>query len=123
MTKLIDEGLADFANALCDDLNISKALGAVFDFIREVNKLKDLTYSEAKALTEAIERIDSVLGVIEKTSVEIPPEIIEKAEQRKQAKIDKNWQLADTMRDEITKAGFAIEDMPGNKYRLKPAGD
>ncbi len=120
--SFIDEGLTGFEDALSDDLNISKALGALFDFIRETNKLEDVSSAEAEALIAAIEKIDSVLGVIEKTSVEIPPEIIEKAEKRIEAKINKDWQLADAMRDEIAQAGFIVEDVPGNKYRLKPAG-
>ena len=48
----------------------------------------------------------------------IPPEIIEKAEKRKAAKLNKDWTLADAIRDEITEAGFVIEDTP-DSYRLK----
>jgi len=120
--SLIDKSLTAFDEALCDDLNISKALGAVFDFIREANKLKDVGRSEAVALIEAIEKIDSVLGVIGKPSDEIPPEIIEKAEKRKEAKLNKDWALADSTRAEIMDAGFIIEDIPDG-YRLKPMGE
>ena len=117
--SLIDKGLTAFDEALCDDLNISKALGAVFDFIREANKLKDVSPSEAAALIEAIEKIDSVLGVIEKPSDDVPDEIVKLAAERKQAKLDKNWQRADEIRDEVTAKGFVIEDMPGHEYRIK----
>ncbi len=119
--NIINNGISGFDEALCDDLNISKALAAVFDFIREVNKLEDVNSAEAEAVIETIEKIDSVLGVTKKTSVEIPPEIIEKAEKRKAAKLNKDWALADATRDEITEAGFAIEDTPDG-YRLKPIG-
>ncbi len=119
--NIINNGISGFDEALCDDLNISKALGAVFDFIREVNKLEDINSTEAKAVIEAIEKIDSVLGVTAKTSVEIPPEIIEKAEKRKEAKLNKDWDLADANRAEIMEAGFIIEDTPDG-YRLKPMG-
>lgn len=118
---IINSGVSGFDEALCDDLNISKALASVFDFIREVNKLEDVNSAEAKAVIEAIEKIDSVLGVTEKASIEIPPEIIEKAERRKEAKLNKDWALADATRAEITKAGYIIEDTPDG-YRLKPAG-
>jgi cysteinyl-tRNA synthetase len=117
--SLIDKSLAAFDEALCDDLNISKALGAVFDFIREANKLKDVSPSEATALLEAIEKIDSVLGVIEKPSDDVPERIVKLAAERKQAKLDKNWQRADEIRDEVTAKGFVIEDMPGHEYRIK----
>lgn len=121
--KLIDEGLTGFEDALSDDLNISKALGVLFDFIRETNKLTDLSSTEAAALIAAIEKIDSVLGVIEKTTVEIPPKVKELANIRIEAKINKDWDLADSTRDEIAKAGFIVEDIPGNKCRIKPAGN
>ena len=119
--NIINNGISGFDEALCDDLNISKALGAVFDFIREVNKLEDINSTEAKAVIETIEKIDSVLGVTAKTSVEIPPEIVEKAEKRKEAKLNKDWALADASRAEIMEAGFIIEDTPDG-YRLKPMG-
>jgi cysteinyl-tRNA synthetase len=119
--NIINNGISGFDEALCDDLNISKALGAVFDFIREVNKLEDVNSTEAKAVIEAIEKIDSVLGITEKISVEIPPEIIEKAEKRKAAKLNKDWDLADSARAEIMEEGFIIEDTPDG-YRLKPMG-
>jgi cysteinyl-tRNA synthetase len=117
--KIIDAALTGFDEALCDDLNISKALGSVFDFIREANKLTDASPSEAQAIIEAIEKIDSVLGVVGKATEDIPEEIARLAEERKQAKLDKNWQRADEIRDEVTTKGFVIEDMPGHEYRIK----
>ena len=50
---------------------------------------------------------------------EIPAEIMDMAEQRKQAKLSKDWAAADQFRDAITAAGFTIEDMPGHEYRIK----
>jgi len=120
--NLANEVISEFDAALCDDLNISKALGAVFDFVREVNKLSDVTATEARLLIETIENIDTVLGVLDRTSAEIPPEIIEKAEKRKEAKRNKDWQLADSTRAEIMEEGFLIEDT-WDGYRIKPKGD
>ena len=45
----------------------------------------------------------------------------ELAEQRKQAKLSKDWVAADAIRDNVTAAGFTIEDMPGHEYRIKPS--
>jgi len=119
---LIEEAIAGFDNALCDDMNISKALAFVFDFVKEVNKLENIHPKQAKFIIETIETMDSVLGVLEKTSVDIPPEIIEKAEKRKEAKRNRDWQLADSMRAEITAEGFLVEDTPDG-YRIKPRSD
>jgi cysteinyl-tRNA synthetase len=54
-----------------------------------------------------------------KESNEPPTEIVELAENRMQARKDRNWAEADALRDQITAAGWAIEDTP-NGYRLKP---
>ncbi|MHC4258474.1 MAG: hypothetical protein ACYSO0_03745 [Planctomycetota bacterium] len=43
------------------------------------------------------------------------------AEQRKQAKLSKDWGTADEIRDKVTAMGFTIEDMPGHEYRIKPS--
>ena len=117
--ELIDNALKGFDEALCDDLNISKALASLFDFIKGANKLVDINAAEAKAIINVIEKIDTVLGVIEKPSEDIDEEIIRLAEERKQAKLDKNWQRADEIRDEVTAKGFIIEDKPGHDYRIK----
>ncbi len=111
--------LSEFDNALCDDLNISKALAVCFDFIREVNKTNDMNSTEASALLDTINKIDSVLGVLETTDKEVPDKIKELAEKRKEAKIEKNWQLADATRSEIFTEGWKIVDTPGGGYRIE----
>jgi cysteinyl-tRNA synthetase len=119
VSAFTEKAIHDFGDALSDDLNISKALAAVFELVKEANKLDDPTTSEAEAIVEAIQRIDSVLGVLEASEESIPAEIMEMAEQRKQAKLAKDWSRADALRDEITSRGYAIEDMPRHEYRIK----
>jgi cysteinyl-tRNA synthetase len=114
------KALEDFETALSDDLNISKALAAVFELVKETNKLSDATEAEAKIILEAIGKIDSVIGVLEEEKAEkIPAKIIELAEERKLAKLSKDWARADAIRDEVTAKGFAIEDIPGYEYKIK----
>ncbi|MHC4525011.1 MAG: cysteine--tRNA ligase [Planctomycetota bacterium] len=121
VTAFIEKGINGFDEALSDDLNISKALAAVFELVKDANKLTDVTAAEAAAIVEAIEKIDSVLGVLQETDEQIPAEITELAEQRKQAKLSKDWATADQIRDKVTAMGFTIEDMPGHEYRIKKA--
>ncbi len=116
---LVEGTLADFDDALCDDLNISKALAVVFDFVREVNKLSNVGAIEAERMIETIEKMDTVLGVLVKRSVDIPPEITELAEQRKQAKIAKDWKRADDIRNKLAAKGYIIEDVAGQNYRIR----
>ena len=102
-------------------MNISKALAAVFELVKDVNKLADPTAAEAEAIAGAIGKIDSVLGVLEEADDDIPADIADLAEQRKQAKLSKDWAAADDIRDKVTAAGYVIEDMPGHEYRIKRA--
>jgi len=121
VTTFVEKAINGFDEALSDDLNISKALAAVFELVKEANKLTDPTVSEVDAIVAAVEKIDSVLGVLEESEEEIPAEITELAEQRKQAKLSKDWTTADEIRDKVTAMGFTIEDMPGHEYRIKPS--
>jgi cysteinyl-tRNA synthetase len=119
VTAFVEKALHDFGDALSDDLNISKALAAVFELVRQANKLDGPTTAEAGAIIEAIEKIDSVLGVLETSEASIPAAIMELAEQRKQAKVSKDWATADQIRDKVTAMGYVIEDMPKHEYRIK----
>ena len=119
VATFIEKRINGFDEALSDDLNISKALAAVFELVKEANKLTDVTAAEATAIVEAIEKIDSVLGVLEESDQQIPAEIMDMAEQRRAAKLSKDWATADEIRDKVTAAGFTIEDMPGHEYRIK----
>ena len=121
VTAFIDKGINGFGDALSDDLNISKGLAAVFELVKDANKLTDPTAAEADAIVEAIEKIDSVLGVLEESDQQVPAEVTQLAEQRKQAKLSKDWGTADEIRDKVTAMGFTIEDMPGHEYRIKPS--
>lgn len=104
-----------FASGLADDLNISAALAAVFDLVREVNSLDDageLSEEEAQELLKLFRRFDTVLGVIdfEGEEPEVPSEITEALQQREAARKNKDWAQADQLRDFILSHGFEIED-------------
>lgn len=116
--------LKDFDEALSDDLNVSKALAVVFDFTREANKAENLTSNEAAALLDTVNKIDSVLGILETAGEsEIPANVVELAEKRKAAKLAKDWKAADSVRGELSALGWTVEDTPGGGYRLKKAGE
>lgn len=109
--------LAIFSVALADDLNISAALASLFDFVREINGLCDagkISTIEAKQILAFLERIDTVLGCLsfDQQEPEIPPELQQAFEKRLQARKDKNWKLADELRDFIQTNGYMIEDTP-----------
>ena len=50
---------------------------------------------------------------------DIPQELLEKLEQRAQARKEKNWALSDKLRDEINQAGYDIKDSPEGSTLVK----
>jgi cysteinyl-tRNA synthetase len=114
-TAAPSELVSRFSAALADDLNISAAWAAVFDWVRETNKrLADnsLSAPEAAAALAAWERVDGVLGIGTKAEAEAPPEIIALAEARTAAKKAKDFKRADAIREELKAKGWTIEDTP-----------
>lgn len=122
---ILEKGLNQFMEALADDLNVSVALAAIFDLVREVNLLCDqekLSQLQAQKVLDCLKKCDSVLGVMsfEKRVEEIPVDIYEAVERRIKAKKEKDWALADELREYVTSKGFIIEDTPSGT-RVKAA--
>ena len=110
--KVIDEGIIEnyknrFLEAINDDLNMPVAMSVVWDVVKNPEKSKQF----AKLLLE----FDKVLGVdIEKSEdkkeIELPQEIKDLLEQRKQARENKDWALSDKIRDELKEKGYMVKD-------------
>ena len=112
---VLQQSLHDFAMALSDDLNISVAISAVFDLIHKMNSLCDeakVGQGEAEQTLELMKRFDSVLGVLtfEKEQQDVPQEVQEALEKRLEARKNKDWALADELRDYIEGQGWVIVD-------------
>jgi cysteinyl-tRNA synthetase len=106
------EEASGFQDALDDDLNISGALGALFETIRETNRRMDgvqMGADEAKRWLDWWERVDSVLA-ISGAAEELPAEIGELAEARMQARLAKDWRKSDELRDELAAQGWEARD-------------
>ena len=118
MKKCIDH----FTKALSDDLNISVALSALFEAIREINVLCDMgkvSQLDAKEILADLNRLDQVLGILSlEEEEEIPSHLLEALDKRMKARAEKNWALADQYRDLIAAEGYKIEDSPSG-VRLK----
>lgn len=104
-----------FLNAINDDLNIPLALGIVWDML----KLND-----NKNVYNMLLKFDEVLGLeIEKQVLlqdvknEIPQEIELLAEQRWQAKLNKDFAKSDLLRQEILSKGYVVKDEK-DKYTI-----
>jgi cysteinyl-tRNA synthetase len=107
--------LGAFSDALDDDLNISGAWGAIFEWVRDTNrKLAEnaLSPAAAAAAMATWDRLDSVLGVGAPKEVEVPAEITALVEARQVARKAKDFKHADALRDELKAKGWVIEDTP-----------
>lgn len=112
---ILQRAFADFSAALSDDLNISAALAAVFDMVREMNGLADqdaVGDDDATRVLALMERFNSVMGVLEMhpEEIKIPQDILDAMKQRTDARSAKNWAKADELRDYIAAKGYVIED-------------
>jgi cysteinyl-tRNA synthetase len=104
-----------FQAALDEDLNVSKAWAAVFDWVRETNRrLASGEVSPAIAAAElaAWDRVDRVFGLGGKAEAEAPAEIAALMEARTAAKKAKDFKQADAIRDELKAKGWVVEDTP-----------
>jgi cysteinyl-tRNA synthetase len=111
-----DKSLLDaFTAPLDDDLNISGAWGAVFEWVRETNRRlaeKSMTPDQAAADLAAWRKLDSVLGIGEAPETEAPTALTALLDERQAARKAKDFKRADAIRDELKSKGWTIEDTP-----------
>jgi cysteinyl-tRNA synthetase len=113
--------LPAFTAALEEDLNISGAWGAVFEWVREINRrLAEHSLSPTAAEQALIgwNKVDSVFGIGLQSETEIAADILARAEARAEAKKARDFKLADAIRDELKAKGWVIEDSPKG-FKLK----
>lgn len=123
---IIDKAYISFAKALADDLNISVAFAALFEFVREINVLCDqgkLGAEDAAKVLKLLVKFNQVLDVLsfEQVEDEVPGDLVQALQKRIQARQDKDWKEADNLRDLIQSRGYMIEDSPSGA-RLKKVG-
>jgi cysteinyl-tRNA synthetase len=102
-----------FEKAMDDDLNISAALGVLFETIRETNRAMDreeLDGTSATAWLKWWQRIDTVLDVEAETEIKPPAEVLQLAKERETARREKNWKRSDQLRDQILALGWETRD-------------
>jgi cysteinyl-tRNA synthetase len=114
----------DFEAALDDDLNISAALGFLFETIRETNRALDqdaLTPTAARAWLDWWQRVDSVLAVTAEESGP-PAEVSALADARAQARLAKEWRKSDELRDQIAALGWEVRDTKDGQKITRRSG-
>jgi len=99
---------SDMLSALSDDLNSPKLLGILFENLSEIKKVEDLKVVVGSFLF-------NVLGLtfdkLKEEKIEITPEIQSIIDQRNIARSEKNWKVADELRDKLVSMGIEIKDI------------
>ncbi|HEY1789602.1 MAG TPA: cysteine--tRNA ligase [Verrucomicrobiae bacterium] len=99
-----------------DDLNVSAAWGAIFEWIRELNRsmaANQLSTTQAAAALSAWQGIGVALfGLDMPGELEVSPDIAALFEARQTARKTKDFKKSDAIRDELKSKGWAIEDTP-----------
>lgn len=113
--QLHQQLLQKFQAAMDDDLNTPKALSDIFDFIRETNAKMDkveLKPEEASSILATLNKINEVLGILDykpmqKVGADEVEELIAK---RNEARKNKDFEVADKIRDQLNAMGIEIKD-------------
>ncbi len=119
-----EKNIVDFEAALGDDLNISGALAALLNFVKEINAAisRGISEDEIKIAKRTLLAMDGVLGFGLETLKEekISEEIKKLLASREQARSAKDWAKADEVRKKIEEAGYTVEDTAeGQKVKKK----
>ncbi len=121
----------EFVNAMDDDLNTSKALAVLFDLTNKANKDVPYAYTLLHKLAETLgftfakatlseDELKAKLEEISKELGENYDSMDAIIETRKQARADKNWDLADKIRVALDKVGIVLKDSKeGTTWEVK----
>jgi len=102
-----------FAGALDDDLNISGALAALFDFINRISPSLEkglFSPTERDRILEVMKGMDSVLGVLHFEEERIAADVLALIERRAALRKEKRWAEADDVRAQLAALGIEVYD-------------
>lgn len=103
-----------FETGMNNDFETPDGLAALFEFIKEINILKDkidLNDSDRDEILDFITDIDKVFVVLmPKEAEELPDNIQKLIEERETARANKEWEKSDKIRGELLNQGIVLED-------------
>lgn len=121
----IDEKISQyrerFITAMDDDLNVSGGLGALFEFIRDINTLyadSQVPMGNRDAVLTFLNELNGVLACFNLEQDMADDEIMALIDERNQARADRNFARADEIRDLLKDKGILLEDMrEGTRFK------
>jgi cysteinyl-tRNA synthetase len=121
LPALLDAARSAFETALDDDLNISPALAAIFDLIRELNRRIDarvLSTADAGRAIAFMRDLDRVLAIAPTADDGLQPELQKLLDERASARAGKDWAASDRLRVALGERGILVEDTrDGQRWR------
>jgi cysteinyl-tRNA synthetase len=105
-----------FFDALADDLNMPKAMAALYRFVRKVHPILDSTSfdeSQRSQILASLEKLNGILGVFDLGIKGLSDEEQALVAKREEARAAKNWEEADRLREELLHRGLRVLDTPG----------
>ena len=112
---LLQEYIDKFDNYLFEDLKTPQALSIIWEVIKD-NTLSSQDKLNFIKHTETIFNLNLLNN--NENKLDIPQEILNLANNRKQARINKDWALSDKLRDEIISKGYQIKDKANNEFEI-----
>ncbi|MBL4581507.1 MAG: cysteine--tRNA ligase [Gammaproteobacteria bacterium] len=119
-----------FFAAMDDDFNTPEAFSVLFEMVKEINKNKEADPGLANQLGALLVRLANLLGILQSTPEEFlrgnvatnvdEQEVDQLIAARKQARADKDWALADEIRDKLAAMKVVVEDgADGSSWRIE----
>jgi cysteinyl-tRNA synthetase len=105
----------EFVDSLADDLNVPRALAAIFGFIRQANPMLDqsgLSSLQKRNILEIFERANSILGFFDLNSRLLSPAEEKLIRDREIARKEQNWEESDRIRNDLLGCGVRVVDTP-----------
>jgi cysteinyl-tRNA synthetase len=102
-----------FTQAMDDDLNISAAMATVFKIVKKINNLiqnQKIDSTGAAKIIDAFRSIHEVLNIVDFQDASFDADAQHLMSERHKARAEKNWALADKLRDQLRARGVIIQD-------------
>ncbi len=114
-----------FFEAMDDDLNVSKGMGAVYKFIKRTNPILHVNHldgDQKKYILESLRKINEILQIFRLKGCPLAPQVNALIQRREKARLEKDYQAADEARDELIRRGIRIIDTATGPV-WKPVGE
>ena len=126
LRKVLSREKAEFERAMDDDLNTSRALAAVHRAARVVNRGIDqgeVSTKDVAAIHQFFSDLDKVLGILggQTKDEKLPEDAGRLIRERDEARANKDWATADSLRKQLLAMGIVVEDTSsGTVWKRKP---